>query len=146
VFYNAGSELDPEIIGPKDVDSGFAYNLVECPPTINRLIDIYENVAKEIHCDIFSEISEVLCTLCAQSIAIKKCFAMPLKNKKHSGIITVLKTMRLLTPTSKGPEVKYVFNLAVSLCMSSENVKKIIKDKTIEDILPKILPSKPLQN
>ena len=67
---------------------------------------------------------------------------MPLRNKKYSGIKPVLKALKSINYNSKGPEVKLIFNLLTSLCMTTENVKKVIKDKTIEEILPKLLPSK----
>ena len=141
-FCKAGEELTSEIVEKVSRDTGFNYNACECPKTIQKLIEVYENVAKETTSPIFTEIAEVLCTLCAQASDIKKCFAMPLTNKKYTGVRVVLKSLRNLNFNSKGPEVKLIFNLAISLCMINENVKKIIKDKTIEDIIPKLLPGK----
>lgn len=67
---------------------------------------------------------------------------MPLKDKKYPGINPVIKALKGLNFHSKGPEVRLVFNLITSLCMVTENVKKIIKAKAIEEIIPKLLPSK----
>lgn len=141
-FYHAGDSLDAEVIKVPQKDPNIQYNVSECPAVIQKLIEIYENVSKDTEWIIFNEITEVLCTLCAQSTALKKWFSIQLKDKKYCGVTVVLRALKKLNFASKGPEIKLVFNLAISLSMVPENVKKIIKDKTIEDIIPKLLPSK----
>lgn len=137
-FYNAGSQLESEITESQNSETGFAYNPKECPTTVQKLIEVYENVAKETHSAIFIEIGEVLCTLCAQSTEIKKFFSLPLRNKKYTGIRVVLKSLKSLNFKSDGPEVKLIFNLISSLCLVSENIKQIIKEKIIEEIIPNL--------
>jgi hypothetical protein len=141
-FHHAGDSLDTDIGEDIAVSSEYAYNAWECPLTVQKLIEIYENVAPDTESPIFMEISEVLWTLWAQSQLIKKCFAMPLKNKKTTGIQIILKTWNSVNPASKSISTQLIFSLLTSLCTSPEIIKKLIKSPQTPTLFS-LLPSNP---
>ena len=90
---------------------------------------------------IFREICELLCTLASQSMDLKRYFSMPVdKHSKNTPMKIILKSLKDISPKSEKSYVKLIFNLIITLSVCPENVKIIIKDKIIEDVVKDLLP------
>lgn len=116
--------------------------IIECPSTVHKLVDIYDLTSHEAEWAIFNEIGEVLSTFISRSLNFKKCCSLLMKGKKWTPMRVILKSLKALPIQSKNNEIKLIFNLATSLCMISENIRTVIKDKIIEDIASKLVLSK----
>ena len=123
-------------------ETSTSFNLIECPVTVHKLVEIFEQTSHDPEWAIFIEIGEVLSTFISQSYNFKRCFSLLMKEKKWTPMKIIWKSLKNLPIQSKGPEVKLIYNLATSLWMVSDNIRTVIKDKIIEEIISKLIISK----